>query len=113
MFFNCGIRNAILGNFMPLESRTDVGMLWENYLQAERRKLLLSAKSQARGYFWRTTSQQEVDYVEEAQGSLNGYEFKWNDSGKARIPLTFKKAYPDAKLKIITRSNIEDLLLGM
>ena len=109
-FCDCGIRNAVLGNFLPPESRTDVGVLWENYLMSERRKLLLASGSSARGYFWRTTSQQEVDYIEETPAGLTAYEFKWRDKGRARVPRAFRDAYPDAGLEIISPENAESFL---
>jgi predicted AAA+ superfamily ATPase len=109
-FYDCGIRNAVLGNFLPLESRTDVGVLWENYLQAERRKLVLTKGSDARGYFWRTTDQKEVDYVEESSKGLAAYEFKWRDFGRTRIPKKFMNAYPESSSQVITPDQIEDFL---
>ncbi len=109
-FCDCGIRNAVLGNFLPLESRTDTGVLWENYLQAERRKKLLADESDARGYFWRTTDQKEIDYLEETPRGLAAYEFKWKNGGKARIPKTFTNAYPAAEKDIITPDNVESFL---
>lgn len=109
-FYDCGIRNAVLGNFLPLESRTDTGVLWENYLQAERRKLLLTDGSDARGYFWRTTDQKEIDYIEVKSEGLAAYEFKWQDFGKARIPKAFTNAYPETAKSVITPDNVEDFL---
>lgn len=109
-FCDCGIRNAVLGNFLPLESRTDVGVLWENYLHSERRKLLPLRDPAARGYFWRTTDQQEIDYVEEDAKGLTAYEFKWRDQGRARIPRGFTNAYPAADIKIITPANADSFL---
>jgi predicted AAA+ superfamily ATPase len=109
-FYDCGIRNAVLGNFLPLESRTDTGILWENYLQAERRKLLLAEGSDARSFFWRTTSQKEIDYVEERPEGLAVYEFKWRDLGRTRLPKAFAAAYPKAVMHVITPETVEDFL---
>ncbi len=97
----------MLGNFLPLESRTDVGVLRDNYLMSERRKLLLANGSSARGYFWRTTGQQEVDYIEETSAGLTAYEFTWRDKGRARVPRAFRDGYPDAGLEIISPENAE------
>jgi len=109
-FYDCGIRNAVLGNFLPIESRTDVGVLWENYAQAERRKLLVMKGAAARGYFWRTTDQKEIDYIEETENGLAAYEFKWQDKGKARLPKKFIAAYPGAELHVITPENSDIFL---
>lgn len=109
-FYDCGIRNAVLGNFLPIESRTDLGVLWENYAQAERRKLLLMKGSASRGYFWRTTEQKEIDYIEETENGLAAYEFKWRDKGKTRLPKRFVSAYPGAELHVITPESSDSFL---
>jgi predicted AAA+ superfamily ATPase len=110
-FYDCGIRNAILGNFLPLEARTDVGVLWENYCQAERQKLILMQDiPSTRAYFWRTTDQREIDYVEENPGGLFAFEFKWNAARKTTIPKSFKTHYPEAHTQTITPDNVHDFL---
>ncbi len=91
-FYDNGIRNMVIGNFDPLELRTDKGALWENFLISERIKQIEYKESLARYYFWRTKQQQEVDFVEETGGKIYGYEFKWKNRQKARIPKTFVKA---------------------
>jgi uncharacterized protein len=77
-FFDNGIRNAIIGNFTRLETRTDVGALWENYLASERVKYQNYSKKTVTNYFWRTYDQQELDWLEEKNGNLCGFKFKWN-----------------------------------
>ena len=64
-FYDLGIRNALLGNFTPLDSRTDVGQMWENWLFSERIKHLRYQHSLTSFHFWRGTNQQEIDLVEE------------------------------------------------
>lgn len=76
-FFDNGVRNMVIGNFNPIELRTDKGALWENFLISERIKQIEYKQSLARTYFWRTKQQQEVDFVEENSGKITGYEFKW------------------------------------
>ena len=88
-FIDNGIRNALIGNFLPLASRTDVGALWENYLVSERLKLIRNEGIYASGFFWRTTQQQEIDYVEEREQNMSAYEFKWNP--KKREPVFLKR----------------------
>ena len=77
-FYDCGIRNAVINNFKPLQSRTDVGALWENFIIAERMKFLRYQGKDAKQYFWRTTQQQEIDLIEEVGGrAMAAYEIKW------------------------------------
>ena len=109
-FVDVGIRNALINQFSPLEIRNDVGGLWENYLISERRKKIEYGKLYRSTYFWRTTRQQEIDYIEEYDGKLHAYEFKWGGHAKLKIPKTFKNAYPDAEIKLIDRDNYFDFL---
>jgi len=107
-FLDNGVRNALIGNFLPLSSRTDTGALWENYLVAERRKMLANKKMNAAAYFWRTTQQQEIDYIEEGEQSLLACEFKWNPNKKGtRFPKTFLRAYPHAETRSITPADYD------
>ncbi len=78
-FYDTGIRNALISNFNPLSLRQDTGALWENFLISERIKQLEYNESYGNKYFWRTTQQQEIDYIEEHSGKLFCYEFKWNE----------------------------------
>lgn len=109
-FYDNGVRNAILGNFSSLESRTDKGMLWENFFIAERTKFLHFNQTYARRFFWRTTQQQEIDYIEEADGQLSAFEVKWNPDRKVSFPLTFTKTYTHASTHAINRENFWDYL---
>jgi len=110
-FLDCGIRNAVIGNFLPLAQRTDTGALWENYLMSERYKWRLFHAPDTRAYFWRTHGQSEVDLVEESAKGLSAFEFKWGDGRTARIPAAFTTTYPDARVKIVTRTNYDLFLL--
>lgn len=107
-FYDNGIRNAVIGNFSPIEARTDVGALWENFLLSERMKYLAyQGRHATRRYFWRTTQQQEVDYLEDSGDSLSAWEFKWNPKSRKKLPVTFTKAYPDCQTAVITPENFE------
>lgn len=106
-FYDIGIRNAILGNFVPLNSRTDSGAIWKNYLVAERLKRLINTPFPPRRFFWRTTDQREVDYIEETSQSLSAWEFKSNTKLDAKLPMSFLNAYPAAKTASITPKNYE------
>jgi len=109
-FYDNGIRNAILGNFHPIASRSDVGALWENFLISERKKYLLYNNSDASAYFWRTRQQQEIDYIEEDAETLSAYEMKWNKNAKVKFPATFRSSYPNHKTLLITPANMETFL---
>ena len=108
-FYDNGIRNALINNFNPLESRTDVGSLWENFLISERMKYLSYQQNLffTRRYFWRTTQQQEIDYLEDSGGKLHAWEFKWNPKAKAKFPVTFTNAYPDCVTMRVDPDNFE------
>ena len=108
-FYDNGIRNAVISNFTHLDSRGDVGLLWENFLVMERMKFQSNNRIITNNYFWRTYDQQEIDWVEEREGKLFGYEFKWQQQ-KVKAPGAWKKAYPDAEFKIISQSNYIDFI---
>jgi len=109
-FYDNGIRNAILGNFNTIESRTDIGALWENFIISERIKKCNNNNELISNWFWRTTQQQEIDYLEEMNGKLHAYEIKWQKD-KARFPITFIKAYPDCQCMLINKNNYHDFLI--
>ena len=106
-FYDNGIRNAILKNFSPLALRNDTGALWENFLISERLKRNAYTGHDCNAYFWRTVSQQEIDYVEDAGGRLHAFEFKWQAGKKARFPKTFCDAYPGSETALVDRENFE------
>ncbi len=103
--------SKILSNFNPLSIRNDTGALWENFLVCERKKSLEYKRIFTNTYFWRTTYKQEIDYIEERDGKLFAFEFKWNPNKKAKIPGKFLEAYPDSETKIISRDNFQDFLV--
>ena len=104
-FYDNGIRNAIISNYSQIENRNDIGALWENFLISERQKFTEYSD------LWCTKTQQEIDYIEEFDGKLHAYEFKWNENAKVKIPKAFIETYTDSEFKIITPNNIEDFLL--
>lgn len=110
-FWDTGIRNALLNNLNPIELRTDVGPLWENFLVVERIKRLQNAGRMFRSYFWRTHQQQEVDYVEESGEVLLAAEFKWGGSGKGRPSRAFRNAYPKAREMCVGPDNWSQFLI--
>lgn len=103
-FYDLGIRNALINNFNPLNLRQDKGALLENFLILERIKYQQNHGIYINRYFWRTRQKQEVDYIEEAQGKIRAFEFKWNDN-KGRHKRAFQEAYPGSTLEVINTAN--------
>jgi predicted AAA+ superfamily ATPase len=110
-FYDNGIINAVTGNFNPLSQRTDIGSLWENYIISERIKYLNIQQNEAISYFWRTTQQQEIDYIEKKEEQILACEIKWNVKAKNKIPVTFSGNYANVKSEIITPITYEEFLL--
>lgn len=104
-FYDTGVINAITRNFNTLNNRSDVGSLWENYMISERKKYLQQNQIEAELFFWRTTQQQEIDYIEKRADKLLAVEFKWNERAKDKIPLTFTKAYPNAQTLLLSKAD--------
>ncbi len=111
-FYDNGIVNAITNNFNNIKNRSDAGALWENYIISERIKLLKEKQADTKIYFWRTTQQQQIDYIEENSKGLLAAEFKWNTDTKKRFPTTFLNAYPEAETISVTPANRDDFLAG-
>ncbi|MBP5226205.1 MAG: ATP-binding protein [Kiritimatiellae bacterium] len=114
-FHDVGVRNAVIGNLLPLASRSgdETGHLWENYVIAERFKRNVNLPTPPRAYFWRTKSGQEIDYIEESNGGIVAWEIKWN-ARKARgsLPSAFRAAYPGTPCGFISRENLPPFLLA-
>lgn len=112
-FYDNGIRNAVLANFSMLESRTneEAGALWENFIISERLKRNAYSDSYCNYWFWRTQQQKEIDYLEEEDGRISSFEFKWNPAAKYKYPAQFLEAYPGTSFKVVTPVNVEEFLL--
>jgi len=110
-FYDNGVRNAIIGNFQSIASRTDVGALWENYLMAERVKVRKYKQLYGGQFFWRTTQQQEIDYLEERDAQIEVFEFKLSIKEKVHFPKTFLEAYPLAKISTVNPTNYDKFLI--
>ncbi|MDX9779261.1 MAG: ATP-binding protein [Patescibacteria group bacterium] len=109
-FYDVGLRNALINNFNPLSLRQDVGALWENFLVIERMKKNNNLEIINNIYFWRTTTGKEIDYIEEADGVLTGYEFKWHK--KTFIaPKEFLENYENSKVNLVNKDNFLDFIL--
>lgn len=108
-FYDTGIRNAVIANFNPLELRNDTGFLWENFMVVERMKKQAYSPVYANNFFWRSWSRQEVDFVEERNGMLFGFEFKWSREHK-KLPELWTESYKNASFEIIHRENYLDFI---
>ena len=109
-FYDNGVRNALIANFNQIENRTDVGVLWENFLVSERMKYNHYSGRWVNSWFWRTSDQAELDYIEETDGRMYAYEFKWNSASKTKVSKTFTKAYSNAECQVVNPSNFETFL---
>lgn len=108
-FYDNGIRNMLIGNFAPLDMRTDKGALWENFLISERIKQNLYKNTYTKMYFWRTKQQQEIDLVEEKDGNIKAFEFKWMKK-KIKFSTTFVETY-NAETYPIDKSNFREFVV--
>ncbi len=109
-FYDNGLRNRLINNLDPINVRNDIGALWENFLMSERVKHLSYNHYYGATYFWRTHNDAEIDYIEEIDGNLYAFEFKWNPKAKGKIPRSFINAYSPAETQIITRDNFYEWL---
>jgi len=110
-FYDNGIRNMIINNLNPIGLRTDKGALWENFLISERIKVQAYHSLYANNYFWRTTQKQEIDFIEESNGKINAYEFKWKNNSRNKIPKAFLENY-SAIGKLIDRDNFRTFIIN-
>jgi uncharacterized protein len=104
-FYDNGVRNSLINNYNPISLRNDIGALWENFIISERKKYIEYNNIYCNTYFWRTHSQQEVDYIEERDGKLYAYEIKWNIRKTPKLASAFKNAYSENSYDIITPKN--------
>lgn len=112
-FYDLGVRNSLIQNFNDLNLRTDTGALWENFCIIERMKHKDYHQQFANYYFWRSYDKQEVDFVEESGGSLNGFEFKWQKPERStKTPPGFINSYPEATYDVIHKENFEQFVVA-
>ena len=108
-FSDLGIRNALINNFNSFRMRNDHGQLWENFLVNERIKYQSYAGLFSNNFFWRTYTGAKIDWIEERQGSLYAYEFKYGNKS-IRFPSSWKENYPDSEYKTINLENYHDFI---
>lgn len=108
-FTDNGIRNAVINDFRVVSMREDVGLLWESFLIGERMKKRNNANEFASFYFWRSYSMQEIDLIEEFNGTISAFEFKWNNK-KVKTPSRFVENYPHTDFNVINKINFWDFI---
>ena len=108
-FYDNGVLNMLIGNFTTFQLRQDKGALWENFLVSERMKQLSYKQSIAKSYFWRTTTQQEIDYIETNADEVSAFEFKWATNKKVKLPKSFMDAYNPSFL-VVNKDNFREFL---
>jgi predicted AAA+ superfamily ATPase len=111
-FYDVGIRNAVIRNFNEMNLRTDAGGLWENFCITERMKFNQNHRRFVNTYFWRTYDQKEIDYIEEKDGHLTCFEFKYAEGAPGKFPAEFSETYPNSSFKVITPCNFYELYKG-
>lgn len=109
-FYDNGIRNAVINQLQFWSGRQDKGALWENFLVSERLKYNSYGSRYVNTYFWRTTQQQEIDFVEEINGKLMAFEFKWNEKKNVRFPGSFLNEY-HPEVAVIHRNNFRNFVM--
>ncbi len=110
-FLDNGVRNAVIAQFNSLDLRNDIGALWENFMFMERLKYRTYHSRYANMYFWRTYDKQEIDLVEERDGKLYGYEFKWSEGRAVPAPKNWTRSYPEASFAVVHSGNYQELIL--
>ena len=111
-FWDLGIRNALIRNFNPLMLRNDKGALWENFFISERLKYLHNHQILFNAYFWRTYDQKEIDFLEEIDGKLKGYECKWTSVKKVHPPKEFLQTYQNSDFQVVTSENFNENIIS-
>lgn len=110
-FFDNGVRNALINRFDNLRERPDRGELWESWAIGERIKTHRMIMDQRLHYFWRLKSGAEIDLVEETNGSLKGFEYKYGAKA-ASAPESWNTMYPGSSWSVIRPDSFDELGLA-
>lgn len=108
-FLDNGVRNAVISQFNLLDTRNDIGALWENFVFMELLKKTGIEETLDNYYFWRTHTGQEIDIIKESNGALLAIECKWSKD-ITTLPSLWRKTYPDALFQVVHRENYLDVL---
>ena len=103
-FYDLGIRNVLINNLNDPEDRDDMGKIWENFLIIERLKYLKYTQTLSSSYYWRTYTGAELDYIEERDGKLYGYEIKYGRK-KPKQPKSWLEINKNSEYSLINREN--------
>jgi len=101
-FFDLGLRNYIIGNFNPLEKRTDVGAVIENFILLSLRN---SFPSNTINY-WRTIAKAEVDFILRLNEQIIPIEVKYQTYKQPKITKSlrsFIKTYKPKRAMVVTK----------
>jgi predicted AAA+ superfamily ATPase len=104
-FYDIGIRNALIGNYQFMDLRNDVGGIWENFCIVELMKKAQREGRRCHRYFWRNYEGKEIDFIEERNGELHAYEFKYSPRKNVKLPKDFKEAYKISDFTVVNKEN--------
>jgi predicted AAA+ superfamily ATPase len=111
IYFNdLGIRNALINDFRPVETRNDAGAMFENFVVNELRKQNEYRQIHADFYFWRNTDQREIDLIIKKNKRMLTFEIKWNPGEKARLTKGFTHIYGEQEFAVIHRENFFEVM---
>lgn len=101
IYFNdLGLRNSIINNFLPLESRIDKGTLLENYILNE-----LKSNFNGKINHWRTTGKAEVDFILNIEKNVVPIEVKSFTKTRKSF-LSFLKTYKPKRALVFTEKEV-------
>ncbi|WP_276978409.1 ATP-binding protein [Flavobacterium filum] len=109
-FYDNGIRNAIIGQFNPLQNRQDIGALFENFFISERIKKLSYSGFYGKIHYWRNTQKAEIDFLEVLENEITAYEIKYNPKKQVRFTKSFTEQYHPKETIAIHSGNFWEYL---
>jgi len=114
-FQDNGIRNALIQNFNEPDLRNDMDRLWRNYMISERVKWIKMNGLERELFFWRTHTNQQMDFIELDGEKMMAYKadpniFSYEKRKMAKIPASFESLYPNAKTSVLNKSTFWNFL---
>ncbi len=107
-FFDAGLRNSLLRNFIDFDKREDAGKMMENFVFRE----LISSFPDWELNYWRTSGKAEVDFVLSKEGTLLPVEVKINETTIGKSFYSFLESYKPKRAIIITMNYFEKRKVG-